>query len=474
VRRDAGRYYLHQVDRDYALSRIPAGEPADRAADPAPFTQQALRHRGADYFAQTRTPRADWKTLDDLAPQLNEYELRCQGGDYYTAAQVLLGISFDYLIRWGHYRLTVQMHERLQGHLDDPWINAVSEAVLGMCYLHLGQIPQAIDLYQQALAIFRETGNRASEGAVLGNLGACYYELGQLPQAIDLYEQALTVSRETGSRANEGSILSGLGICCRQLGQLPRAIDLCEQALAIARQTGKRESEATDLGNLGICYRDLGQLTRAIDLYEQALTVSRETGSRRTQSNNLDNLADAFGNLGAWSQAAEYSRQAIEMADAISIAQAQNEARLTLARIQLLAGDPQAAQQTALAARDHPYPLFRAQVSLLLGITQLRQDRPAAAAQEFRDAAAQASALLQQASGAYEAQDTRALALCGLALTAHSEKAEAIAAFRAARAITSADGIVKQVLALFDALATAGHGDILAGIRPAAEGKGDS
>lgn len=43
VRREAGRHYLHQVDRDYALSRLPAGDPADRDADPAPFTQQALR-----------------------------------------------------------------------------------------------------------------------------------------------------------------------------------------------------------------------------------------------------------------------------------------------------------------------------------------------------------------------------------------------------------------------------------------------
>jgi hypothetical protein len=32
VRRDAGRSYLHQLDRDYALSRIAEGEPAGREA----------------------------------------------------------------------------------------------------------------------------------------------------------------------------------------------------------------------------------------------------------------------------------------------------------------------------------------------------------------------------------------------------------------------------------------------------------
>jgi len=36
VRRDAGRYYLHQVDRDYALSRIAEGGPCDRDEDVPP------------------------------------------------------------------------------------------------------------------------------------------------------------------------------------------------------------------------------------------------------------------------------------------------------------------------------------------------------------------------------------------------------------------------------------------------------
>jgi TIR domain-containing protein len=86
VRRDAGRYYLHQVDSDYALQRVPEGEPGDRYIVPQPFSRYALRERAADYFVETRTPRETWRTLDDLAPQLAEFDLRCQAGDYDTAA----------------------------------------------------------------------------------------------------------------------------------------------------------------------------------------------------------------------------------------------------------------------------------------------------------------------------------------------------------------------------------------------------
>ena len=35
VRGEAGRFYLHQVDRDYALSRVVKGDPADREVEAA-------------------------------------------------------------------------------------------------------------------------------------------------------------------------------------------------------------------------------------------------------------------------------------------------------------------------------------------------------------------------------------------------------------------------------------------------------
>jgi tetratricopeptide (TPR) repeat protein len=468
VRREAGRYYLHQVDRDYALSRLPGGEPADRDADPPMFTRQALRHRGAGYFEQTRTPREDWKSLDDLGPQLAEFELRYQGGDYDAAAEVLLGID-GYLIQWAHYRLTAGLHERLQGHLDDPWTNAASKNNLGGNYRYLGQFTEAIDLFEQALVIAREAGGRENEAAHLANLGTSYFDLGQFPRAIGLYEQALAIAQETGDRQGEATTLGNLGNSYANLGQTARAIDLYEQALAVHRKTGDRADEADDLGNLGKSYADLGQTARAIGLYEQALAIDRQIGYRRAEAADLASLGEAYGDLGSWDQGARYSREAIDIADAIGSVQQQSEARRILVRIQLLTGDL-AVRQAISAARDHDYPAHRAGLSLLSGIIWLRQDQPAAAAREFQEAITQTGQQLEQASGDYQALDTKALALCGLALTTEPGKAaEACTVFRAARAITSADGIVRRTLALFDALAAADRGGILAGTRQAVE-----
>jgi len=103
--------------------------------------------------------------------------------------------------------------------------------------LQHSQFSEALQSFEQALAIYREIGvreafpeeSRAGEGRALGNLGLVYESLGQYLQAIDSYEQALVIFREIGvreafpeeSRAREGSILGNLGNVYNNLGQYP-------------------------------------------------------------------------------------------------------------------------------------------------------------------------------------------------------------------------------------------------------------
>ncbi len=104
VRFQDGQYDLHPVDRDYARSQLPPGDPGD---SPAAFTLTGLQVRAADYYTQIRTPRESWRTLEDIRPQLAEFELRCDTGDYDTAAAVLADIDLDYLRAWGRSRTLV-------------------------------------------------------------------------------------------------------------------------------------------------------------------------------------------------------------------------------------------------------------------------------------------------------------------------------------------------------------------------------
>ena len=512
VKRDAGRYYLHQVDRDYALGRVSVGELAGWNGAELPFTQRGLRARGAEYFALTRTPRGTWKNLDDLIAQLSEFELRCQAGEYETAADVLLGIDNDYLMVWGHVALVADLHERLQDRLPDPRQRSVSKRMLGGALADLGQLPRAIDLYEQALAINREmndrwaeaealsglgwcyylrgevaramefheqalaidreTGNRSGEAVRLNNLGLCYFDLGQIPEAIDLREQALAINRETGNRSDEAANLSNLGSCYGFLGQIRRAIEFYGQALTIDREIGSRQGEAVDLGQLGIRYAELGQVPEAIELYEQALDIHREIGYRRGMASVLHSLGRSRARLGQIPEAMDLYGQACAIADESGLVQQASQTRVDLAMAMLAADDLPGARATAEAARALDYLPSRLGVSLTLGVVYLRQGDRGAARRAFQAVVAQADDALAAAPGNYHALDNKALALCGLALVDKQPGFidRAASAFGAARAITTAAGLVADVLCRLDTLAVADDSGVLGQVRSSATG----
>jgi tetratricopeptide (TPR) repeat protein len=498
------RYYLHQVDRDYARSQLPPGDPGD---SPAAFTLPGLQARAADYYRQIRTPRESWRTLEDVRPQLAEFGLRCDTGDYDTAATVLQDIDFGYLQVWAHYRTVTGLHERIHGEITDPTLNATHLTNLGHCHLRLGDYRQAIDLHTQALAIARDIGNRQSEGNALGNLanchmmlgdcqlaidlhtealtifrdighrggdstqlinlGNCHARLGDYRQAIDLYTQALAIARDIGDRYLEGIALGDLGLCHYFLGDYRRAIDLHTQALAIDRDIGDRQGEGTDLGNLGNCHYRLGDYRRAIDLHAQALAMALEVGDRYGEANALDYLGQAWLASGDARRAVTLLEQAVSIADTTGDFEPAAEARSWLARARLQLGDPAAALAAAAERRELPYPVEEPTMRLLEGLALLELDRAGEAVRVFNDALTAADALLALADSNVAALQARALALSGLAAATGDpgRAAEAAEAFAGAHNITSAAGVAADTHRLLKAIASHDQSGILVEIR---------
>jgi tetratricopeptide (TPR) repeat protein len=342
---------LHPIDQDYAYSQLPeegAGEPA--------YTRQALERRAADYYAQLRTPPETWRTIDDLAPQLAEFEHRVQAGDYDDACRVLDAIDFDYLYMWGHHTRLVTMREAIRAGLTDLGLRVATlhslgnvyrargpfeEAVkfyrdaldisrmtadlldesaiilthLGRTYSAQGEVEETIRCYREALIIARQVGDRRLEGIQLGYLGSMAYDtLGQFDQAIGYYEESLVIAREIGDRRGEGDRLASLGKAYHGLGEIEQAIGYYEEALAIAREIGNRGNEGFAICSLGDAYRALGQPERAITSYKDALAIARETGHRRGEGVDLGSLGLAYSVLGHMGEAIEKYEKALAIA----------------------------------------------------------------------------------------------------------------------------------------------------------------
>lgn len=69
-----GRYYLHPIDRAYALAQVPSASVSDSDGDTdtdSAWALQALSRRAADYFAKIRQPRANWMNLNCANRRVN-------------------------------------------------------------------------------------------------------------------------------------------------------------------------------------------------------------------------------------------------------------------------------------------------------------------------------------------------------------------------------------------------------------------
>ena len=54
-------------------------------------------------------------------------------------------------------------------------------------------------------------GDRSVEGTTLNNIGVIYKARGQMEEALDTFQQALAIRREVGDRSGEGTTLNNIG-----------------------------------------------------------------------------------------------------------------------------------------------------------------------------------------------------------------------------------------------------------------------
>jgi len=74
----------------------------------------------------------------------------------------------------------------------------------GIEQLNNSQPEAALQLFQQALAIYQELKNRQGEGQVLKNIGNTYFSLKEYAKTIEYQQQALAIAQELQDRDLDG------------------------------------------------------------------------------------------------------------------------------------------------------------------------------------------------------------------------------------------------------------------------------
>jgi len=211
---------------------------------------------------------------------------------------------------------------------EGPWIDAASRCHLlnaqGVCATDGGRHEDARALYERALAVAEEAGDRRWQGGVLGNLGLLTHSQGRLDESIPFYERALALSAASGDKRWEGNMRCNLGVA--YLG-MARAAEARAQLLAardIGRAVGNLAIESAAECNLGIASMVAGDRAdgQGLQHLKQAVTIATTADDLRTASQAAAYLACALcraGDLAAAAKALEQSRRDnAELADGLA------------------------------------------------------------------------------------------------------------------------------------------------------------
>jgi CHAT domain-containing protein/tetratricopeptide (TPR) repeat protein len=233
-----------------------------------------------------------------------------------------------------------------------------------------GDLDATVRLGDEALQIYRATGDHAFEGLILGNLGGAYDQQGETHRAMEVTRQALDLARETGDL--EGIVFDEetIGGILVQRGEYQAALEQFGQTLEDLKTHKSPTVEAMVEDDLASVYAALGEYPRAL---AEVRLSERTAHANANPSTEFDALMDE-GNLRLvqhqYRQANQVFTYALGLAEQQSLIQKRARALRGIGSAEAALGQPGAmhrlleAQTLALEAHDDA---AQADISLALG-----------------------------------------------------------------------------------------------------------
>lgn len=209
----------------------------------------------------------------------------------------------------------------------------------------LGREDNGLAAAERALALYEEQGSASGRIRALRDLASLHSEVEGRPDlASQEYEEALAIARRIGDRASEAALLVRYSSDSFIAGDLDRAERQLLEAQAIYREIGYEQELATVLGNRGILHLQRDEFAAAEESFERALEL-RRAGPPSGRSALLNNVAGLYARRGesrrardSWERAAEVSAEGGDLLWELL-------ANINLTQLDLLEGDLGAAER---------------------------------------------------------------------------------------------------------------------------------
>jgi CHAT domain-containing protein/tetratricopeptide (TPR) repeat protein len=198
--------------------------------------------------------------------------------------------------------------------LNERYEEAVALYGIGLAYRFVGENQKAVSYFGQAIPIMRELGDRYGEAVIHTGIAWAYFYLGENERALNSFSHALLLRREINDRRGEALTLHGIGWVYALSGDNQKALDNFFQALSIRRSVSNdRQGEALTLIGVGKVYHRLGKQNEAQENLDKALLLLRETNDHYGEADALSIMGWVYSTFGDYQKALNSFNQALPL-----------------------------------------------------------------------------------------------------------------------------------------------------------------
>ena len=152
-----------------------------------------------------------------------------------------------------------------------------------------GELSRAADEHRQVIAEAQQLNDKNSEALGWLGLGRVRWALGELAEAHESLDQAVAITHAVSNRWSESRVLAHLALVFKAQGNQEEALSTFEKALRIGQELGVR-SEPTVFGGMVQLFETDGRVDEALALYEQSF-VHRDENRREDSASSDDCLS---------------------------------------------------------------------------------------------------------------------------------------------------------------------------------------
>ena len=220
-----------------------------------------------------------------------------------------------------------------------------SEINIGTGKLYLRKYNEALDHYNNALAIFTKTGEKGKIAMIFSNIGVIYEEQSKYSKALENYFVAMDIDKEIGGKKDLSIDYNNIGNVLQEQGNYPKALQNYVTALKFADEVNDKEEIARVLDNIGIVYKLQGKYFEAIKNLLASLKIEEELGNEEGIAKICNNLGDAWARLRKFSDAQDYLNRGLQISKKIHSVDDMKESYYGLAYLDSARGNYQQAYE---------------------------------------------------------------------------------------------------------------------------------